>query len=293
MKNLFPETYHKNSPANFEQVPDSHFFIKRVNNQHPNREFLHHYHDCYELYYLYAGERYYFIQDKTYHVTPGAMVLIHPGEIHSTGNLGNFGFDRMLIHFSRDLLDDFLALDPSVDPYRSLEEEVHLISLNPQEQTFVETLLHTMEQEYQKSNRENTYIKLTLLQLLLFINRCKPTPQDAALTEIGSTQKTMFEILGYINNNYSEDLTLETVSEKYFLSIYYFSRTFREVTGFHFTEYVNNVRIKEAKKLLLTSSQSINAISTAVGFHSSTHFGRVFKQITGCSPSAYKKKELP
>ena len=101
------------------------------------------------------------------------------------------------------------------------------------------------------------------------------------------------EILGYINNHYYEDLTLETVSEKYYLSTYYFSRTFKQVTGFHFVEYLSNVRIKEAKKLLLNSTYTVNEISSAVGFHSNTHFGRVFKQIVGCSPSAYKKKELP
>lgn len=78
MNNLFPESYHKNSPPNFEQIPNAHFFIKRVSNQKPTREFLHHYHDCYELYYLYSGERYYFIQDKTYHVTDGSFVLIPP-----------------------------------------------------------------------------------------------------------------------------------------------------------------------------------------------------------------------
>lgn len=292
MKNLFPEDYHKNSPANFEQMPNSHFFIKRVNNQNPTQEFLHHYHDCYELYYLYSGERYYFIQDKTYHITGGSFVLISPNEIHRTGNLGSFGYDRMLIHFSKELLEDYLALDTTLNPYKHLEEDVHLITLEPQEQHFVETLLYTMEQEYQSNHlRENGYIKLTLLQLLLFLNHCKPNRQDAALAEINNTQKLMFEILGYINNHYFEPLTLETVSEKYYLSTCYFSRTFKEATGFHFVEYLNNVRVKEAKKLLLGSDLTINEIAAATGFHSNTHFGRVFKQITGSSPSAYKKQE--
>ncbi|MBP3593614.1 MAG: helix-turn-helix transcriptional regulator [Lachnospiraceae bacterium] len=294
MKNLFPESYHKNSPANFEQVPDSHFFIKRVVNPNPTGEFSHHYHDCYELYYLYSGERYYFIQDKTYHVTGGSMVLIPPNDIHRTGNLGSFGYDRMLIHFSKDLLSDLLVVCPDINPYKNLEEEIHLISLDDRQQSFVETLLHTMEAEYQGSGlRENSHIKLTLLQLLLFLNDCKPGRQDAALTELNNTQKLMFEILGYINNHYFEELTLETVSAKYFLSTYYFSRTFKEVTGFHFVEYLNNVRMKEAKKLLLNPDLTVNEVSAAVGFHSNTHFGRVFKQIVGCSPSAYKKKELP
>ena len=151
-----------------------------------------------------------------------------------------------------------------------------------------------MDTEYARNNqRENAYIKLSLLQLLLFLNDCKPSLQDAALAEINNTQKLMFEILGFINNHYFDDLTLETVSSKYYLSTFYFSRTFKESTGFHFVEYLNNVRIKEARKLLLNSNLPIQEIAASAGFHSNTHFGRVFKQIVDCSPSAYRKKELP
>lgn len=291
MSDLFTDAVQKNSPANFEQIPNAHFFIRRVSNKNPTQEFLHHYHDCYELYYLYSGERYYFIQDKTYHVTGGSFVLISPNEIHRTGNLGSFGYDRMLIHFSKELLADYLSVDASIQPYKNLEEKIHLISLDSMQQNFVETLLHTMEQEYAANQqRETAYIRLTLLQLLLFLNGCKPNRQDAALPTLHSTKKLMFEILGYINNHYFEELTLEKISEKYFLSPCYFSRTFREVTGFHFVEYLNNVRIKEAKKLLQTTNLSVSDIAQASGFHSSTHFGRVYKQITGSSPSCCRKK---
>lgn len=294
MQQTSPPNLHINSPGKFEQVPNSHFFIGRSTTKHPQGDFLHHYHDCYELYYLYSGERYYFIQDKTYHVTSGSFVLINPNEIHRTGNLGNFGYDRMLIHFSKELLEEYLAVDSSLNPYQTLEEKIHIITMEPQEQNLVEMLLHAMETEYKSNHqRENSYIKLTLLQLLLFLNHCKPGQQDAALTKLGNTQNTMFEILGYINNNYFENLTLESISARYYLSTFYFSRTFKEATGFHFVEYLNNVRIKESKKLLLNTGLSINEIATAVGFNSTTHFGRVFKQITGCSPSAYKKNELP
>ncbi|MBQ9120516.1 MAG: helix-turn-helix transcriptional regulator [Lachnospiraceae bacterium] len=279
------------SMPNFACIPNSHFYIGRRNDSTPRREFLHHYHDCYELYYLYSGERYYFIQDKTYHVTGGSFVMINPSEIHRTGNLGNFGYDRMLIHFSRELLEDYLDMDKGLNPYKNLEEEVHIISLAPQEQKFVEMLLHIMETEYYGNRQyENAYIKHTLLQLLLFLNTCKPNRADAALAEINATQKTIFEIIGYINNHYSEELTLEKISAQYFLSTFYFSRTFKEITGFHFVEYLNNVRIKEAKKLLLDTTLTVNDIAAAVGFKSNTHFGRVFKQAEGVSPSGYRKR---
>lgn len=281
----------ENLQPEFANVHNPRFYMARRNERAPLDSKLHHYHDCYELYYLYSGERYYFIQDQTYHITGGAFVLINPYEIHQTGNLGNFGYDRMLIHFNKELLEDYLAVDSDVNPYENLEKKIHIISLDPGQQNFVETLLSAMETEYRNNNqKESAYIKLTLLQLLLFLNSCKPGANDEALPQINATQKTIFEIVGHINNYYYEDITLETISEKYFLSPFYFSRTFKEITGFHFVEYVNNVRIKEAKKLLLNTNMTISDISDAVGFKSNTHFGRVFKNIEGVSPSLYKKK---
>ncbi len=283
--------FENNILPRFENIHNTRFSIERRIDTTPVNPRQHHYHSYYELYYLYSGERYYFIQDKTYHITGGAFVLINPYEIHQTGNLGSFGYDRMLIHFSKELLADYLDVEPGINPYENLEKEIHIISLEPWQQNFVETLLSTMEAEFKNNGlKENAYIKLTLLQLLLFLNSCKPGDGDEALPQINATQKTIFEIIGYINNSFSENITLESISDKYFLSTYYFSRTFKEVTGFNFVEYLNNVRIKEAKKLLLNTDRTINEISSNVGFNSNTHFGRVFKSMEGLSPSEYRKQ---
>jgi len=59
--------------------------------------------------------------------------------------------------------------------------------------------------------------------------------------------------------------------------------------GFSFVEYLNGVRIKEAQNLLLKTDMSIVDISQTVGYKSLTHFGRVFKNVTGSSPRHYKK----
>jgi YesN/AraC family two-component response regulator len=73
------------------------------------------------------------------------------------------------------------------------------------------------------------------------------------------------------------------------VSPYYLSRFFKEATGFTFVEYLNSVRIKEAKRLLERSSMKVKLISRKVGFGSVTHFGRVFKLVTGHTPLYYRK----
>ena len=85
-------------------------------------------------------------------------------------------------------------------------------------------------------------------------------------------------------------MTLQTISERFYISPYYFSRTFKQITGFTFIEYLNGVRIKEAQKLLRKTNLSIGKIAESVGYQNNTHFGRLFKKATGISPLAYRKQ---
>jgi len=63
---------------------------------------------------------------------------------------------------------------------------------------------------------------------------------------------------------------------------------FKKITGINFTDYLSRVRIEKAKNLLLNRNLRISEIAYEVGFQSLTHFNRVFKKITGQSPTEYR-----
>lgn len=93
----------------------------------------------------------------------------------------------------------------------------------------------------------------------------------------------------FIEDNFRDpELNLDKVADHVYISSCYLSRLFKEVTTYSFTEYLNRRRIKEAKRLLLTSPAKIYAIAEAVGFRDSHYFGIVFKKITGLAPSDYR-----
>ncbi len=279
--------------TNFEAIYKTDFFMERRNVPSPIPSQNYHYHDCYELYYLYSGERYYFIQDTTYHVGDGAFVFIQPYDIHCTANFEGCGYDRMLINFKRDYLEEFLPLFGDVNIFECFDEAVHTAVLSPVSRQFAEKLLENMLKEYLSQNpAREKYLKIALLQLLLFLNMHRNTSEGSMLQYVNSTHKTIAEITGFINNYYYEDITLESISARFFISPCYFSRTFKKVSGLSFTQYLNNVRIKEARNLLVTTNMTITEIAIATGFRSSTHFNRVFKNITGMSPLNYKKNVL-
>lgn len=94
----------------------------------------------------------------------------------------------------------------------------------------------------------------------------------------------------YIQEKQSEDLSLGEVAKAVNTSVFHFCKMFRKATGLTFTDYVSHVRVEKAKNLLLNPNLRISEIAYEVGFQSLTHFNRVFKKITGESPSHYREK---
>jgi AraC-like DNA-binding protein len=92
----------------------------------------------------------------------------------------------------------------------------------------------------------------------------------------------------FIVENHEEDISLGQVAKAVNTSTFHFCKTFKKTTGLNFTEYVSRVRVEKAKNLLLNPNLRVSEIAYQVGFQSLTHFNRVFKRITGQSPTAYR-----
>ena len=96
----------------------------------------------------------------------------------------------------------------------------------------------------------------------------------------------------YIHEHQAEELQLGQVAKAVNMSSYYFCKTFKKVIGINFTDYVARVRIEKSKNLLLNPNLRISEIAFEVGFQSLTHFNRVFKNVTGLSPTNYRDQLL-
>lgn len=92
----------------------------------------------------------------------------------------------------------------------------------------------------------------------------------------------------FIAEHITEELSLSRVAAAVHTSVFYFCKQFSRYTGATFTEFVSRMRTEKAKNLLLNPNLRVSEIAYEVGFQSLTHFNRVFKQITGESPSNYR-----
>jgi len=93
----------------------------------------------------------------------------------------------------------------------------------------------------------------------------------------------------YIRYHYNEDLTLENVAQKVYISPFYLSHLFREELGLTYVEYLTRIRVGEAKKILLNSDLTVLGVAEKVGYGDASHFCKVFRRATGLSPSQFRK----
>lgn len=94
----------------------------------------------------------------------------------------------------------------------------------------------------------------------------------------------------YIDSHLEEEITLDMVASKIFISKAYLSQIFKENIGQNFSDYLNRKRMTRARHLLLTTDLKIDQIAMKCGFLSSTYFSTVFKKNTHMTPRAFRQR---
>lgn len=275
---------------NLYDVRNQSFYIAQQRQDSPFSMRECHYHDVYEIYYLLEGRRNYFIQNKTYPVVKGDIVLINIQDIHKTMDSHHSSHERILIYFQRDFIAPVME-EEEIDLLDCFQKKQKVIRLKISEQSFVQSILLKMvDEDRKKPIGYMTYERILLAELLLFINRHVEQINEETSAYNSQLHRKMSEIAQYLMDNYMNKLSLKSVADEFYITPCHLSRAFKKTTGFTFIEYLNSIRVKEAQKLLKETRKSVMQISEMTGFESQTHFGRVFKGITGLSPLQYRKQ---
>ncbi|WP_336772759.1 AraC family transcriptional regulator [Paenibacillus sp. MMO-58] len=246
-----------------------------------------HFHSTYEIFCLMSGKREFFIKDRTLVIHEGDIVIIPPNILHRTTNTETPEHERLIVNIH----EKHMAAGSYMDVLHPLfEKEYLIVKCTLQDRLAMETMLQTMITEMSEKKPGFELYALTLaLQMLMICCRHVKSSRVETFESPSPMHERISEVVRYMNSHYMNELSLHLLAEKFYVSPYYLSRFFKEATGFTFVEYLNSVRIKEAKKLLEQSSMKVNLIAKRVGFGSVTHFGRVFKSVTGYVPLHYRK----
>ncbi|WP_347231082.1 AraC family transcriptional regulator [Paenibacillus sp. DMB5] len=248
-----------------------------------------HFHETYEIYYLLAGERSYYINNLVYSLRKGDLIFINRNELHRTMAKGAVRHERILINFRREFLQGMLSGNGLEFPFFNVQ--CLLLRPDAHEQGTIENLLFAMLKEQQEPRgHQSLYLQTLLIQFLIEMNRIRESAQAAITPANDEKQRKVYEIIEYLQASYGGTVTLEELSERFYLSVPYLCRLFKQTTGFTIIEYLNTIRVQEAQRRLRESSDSVTRIAEDTGFDSIAHFGRVFKAIAKRSPLQYRKQ---
>jgi YesN/AraC family two-component response regulator len=105
----------------------------------------------------------------------------------------------------------------------------------------------------------------------------------------GSKKQSLHQVKVYIDEHYTQRITLDALSELFYINKYYMTRKFKEQFGVTILSYIDHVRITRAKQLLRFSDLTVEAIGREVGIDECTYFNRVFKKVEGVTPGEYRR----
>lgn len=246
-----------------------------------------HAHPFYELYYLLEGERVYSMNGQILPARKGDLVLINPHDVHTTSKGNKPGFERILVGFSPAFATGMELGICGLLPF----ECSSLLCLPESDQPEIERILWKMLQECKERRPHyEIAVRSLLAQLLILIHRVQAVIREANPGSLHPMQDKISEIVAYVNQHYTEPLTLEGTAARFYISPSYLSRMFSRLTGFRFSEYLRIVRVREAQRRLLSTQERVQFIAEKVGFEHTAHFNKTFKQVTGTTPLRYRKE---
>ena len=242
-----------------------------------------HYHEHFEIYYLISGCRRYLINDKMIDVYPGELVLIPPMTLHRTINipnaLGSGYHARYLLAPQRELIPEvFLSLF-----------EKHHYRFCSTTQRLIADIFSEIAENAKQEDQYSTYLnQASLLKLLSILAR--NSSHSNLDDRKDKTTVLMEQVIAYIKEHYSEDITLYETAKFFGYSMEYFSQLFKDRVGICFNEYLTQMRISNASALLLSTEIPISQICSQCGFQNCNYFSAVFKKKLGITPTAFRRQ---
>ena len=260
--------------------------IKLRENTPPHR------HDFIEIVYMLRGRCTHTIDGASYPVSRGHMLIVNYGQTHSiTGDPDSEYFN---IYLKPDFIDSSLTSEKNAfsllrlskfEEFRdAVNQNNQVFSFSGEERTVVETWI---EQAYRELREKpagwQLSVESTINLLLIRLFR------QMSLPIFPAERRISIELLNYIREHCHESLSLKDLSARHFYNPSYFSRVFKQYTGYTLTEFIKIARLERAALLLCDTAMTVSDVCAAVGYHDKTKFFRDFKQAYDLSPAAYRK----
>ena len=244
-------------------------------------------HYMFELFLLLSGSVTYNIEGKLYKVHPMEMIIISPNELHSIEIDASKPYERMVLHFSPDLMPSFNDLD-ILAPFNTAKNFAHIIPRDFLERS---NLLNLMYKCKEHCKEKNKYIDLrlarTILQIMEALNEIisQLTSLDNQSAEPANIKTLSAACIQYVNANLTGDTDLHTIANALNVSTSHLQFAFKKEIGITLHKYIANQKMQLARKLLMRG-QSAQSVSRELGYEYYSTFYNNYKKRFGVLPTS-------
>lgn len=257
-----------------------------------NMEFQH-FHAFYEVFVLMDDQAQHIIEGRPYALAMYDIVCLPPGLLHKTQYPVGTPKKRLVINFA--FPEAFGLYQPEYRKLLSIFDEqvpIYRLSPNGREAAFA-ALNRVFNGSKTPGPLENLKIHQGFVDFMGVLYAERAQNRYKVASPQGTLSDKIYDICAYIHAHYREPLSLDALAKQFYISAFYLSHKFKEVTEFNLTDYIQRTRIRNAQQALMFTGKQITAISEACGFKSFAQFNRVFHKHCGMSPSQYRKENRP
>jgi AraC-like DNA-binding protein len=254
--------------------------------QVPYFQFKWHYHPEFELTYIVKGNGYRIVGNSYEPFNDGDLVLLGSNLSHTWSGKadGDVNSDAIVIQFSSEFILPFLELNESLLIKNMLDSSLRGINFEPDEQLVTKII------EITETNGVERILKLISILDILSKKQIKLIAPNTFHNVVSKKSEVRInKVCLFIQNNFQNKIYLKEVADLIYLTESNFCKFFKKATGKTYSDYVNEIRINEASRLLIQSDKTINQISFECGFETLSYFNRVFLNKKGITPSVYRK----
>ena len=250
-----------------------------------------HYHDFDKIIIFLDGSSSYAIEGSSYELEPGDIVIVPHYSIHRPEPQLNKNYDRIILYLS----PEFLASGPwahsnlSALLTRAAESHSYVLRLPSIKKSLLSETLRRLEESCKEEDFADELLRsLLLLEFLVYLNRAALSGEAKCLPS-ACRNATVLSIMRCIQENLTDDLTIDYLAARFFMSRSHIMHLFKRETGYTIGGYISEKRLLMARELL-DSGLTVTEICYRCGFKNYSAFLRAYKKAFGKPP--VKKQNL-
>ncbi|MEG1256519.1 AraC family transcriptional regulator [Clostridium sp.] len=251
-----------------------------------NQEFEFHYHDFNKIIIFLSGKVTYLIEGKAYYLKPWDILLVNNHDVHRPIIDSSEVYERIVIWANYDFIKkhNYEGCDLSTCFKLANEKSFNLVRLEAKFQNTLKSIIGSLEESLVSTDFGSKLLSNSLfVQIMVYLNRIYLG--NVYITDKDSLRydKQIEEILKYINSNLDKVLSIEFLSERFYISRYYLMHKFKKETGYTLHNYVLQKRLIMARHLIKGGEQ-ITKAALQCGFNDYSSFLRAFRKMFNKSP---------